>query len=249
MQDDGHIFCLEDQIKDEIRGVLDLTEDILLQFGFSKYEVNLSTRPDKAVGDDNIWERATSALRDALNDKGWNYQIDEGGGAFYGPKIDLKIEDALGRKWQCSTIQASFEVNLSKNFIWACVGIGHHFWAWIILCFNLYIFVMYLVCIKCTSVVYFSEIGMLLSRGVIWLVHQSQVDLNLPQRFDITYVDSHSEKKRPIMIHRAVLGSLERFFGVLIEHYAGDFPLWLSPIQARVLPVTDTQVNTIYIWH
>ncbi|XP_062152801.1 threonine--tRNA ligase, chloroplastic/mitochondrial 2 isoform X2 [Alnus glutinosa] len=173
-QDDAHIFCLEDQIKDEIRGVLDLTEEILLQFGFSKYEVNLSTRPEKAVGGDDIWEKATSALRDALDDKGWSYELDEGGGAFYGPKIDLKIEDALGRKWQCSTIQ---------------------------------------------------------------------VDFNLPQRFDITYVDSNSEKKRPIMIHRAVLGSLERFFGVLIEHYAGDFPLWLSPIQARVLPVTDTQLE------
>ncbi|XP_050205671.1 threonine--tRNA ligase, chloroplastic/mitochondrial 2 [Mercurialis annua] len=171
-QDDAHIFCLEDQIKDEIRGVLDLTEKILLQFGFSKYEVNLSTRPDKSVGDDDIWEKATAALKDALDDKGWSYQIDDGGGAFYGPKIDLKIEDALGRKWQCSTIQ---------------------------------------------------------------------VDFNLPQRFDITYVDSNSEKKRPIMIHRAVLGSIERFFGVLIEHYAGDFPLWLSPIQVRVLPVTDTQ--------
>ncbi|CAL5336313.1 unnamed protein product [Camellia sinensis] len=170
--DDAHIFCLDDQIKDEIRGVLDLTEEILLQFGFSKYEVNLSTRPEKAVGGDDIWEKATSALKDALDDKGWSYQVDEGGGAFYGPKIDLKIEDALGRKWQCSTIQ---------------------------------------------------------------------VDFNLPQRFDITYVDSNSEKKRPIMIHRAVLGSLERFFGVLIEHYAGDFPLWLCPIQARVLPVTDTQ--------
>ncbi|XP_024032080.1 threonine--tRNA ligase, chloroplastic/mitochondrial 2 [Morus notabilis] len=173
-QDDAHIFCLSDQIKDEIRGVLDLTEEMLLQFGFSKYEVNLSTRPEKSVGDDDIWEKATSALKDALDDKGWSYQIDEGGGAFYGPKIDLKIEDALGRKWQCSTIQ---------------------------------------------------------------------VDFNLPQRFDITYVDSTSEKKRPIMIHRAVLGSLERFFGVLIEHYAGDFPLWLSPIQARVLPVTDTQLE------
>ncbi|XP_021676199.2 threonine--tRNA ligase, chloroplastic/mitochondrial 2 [Hevea brasiliensis] len=173
-QDDAHIFCLEDQIKDEIRGVLDLTEEILLQFGFNKYEVNLSTRPDKFVGDDDIWEKATSALRDALHDKGWIYQIDEGGGAFYGPKIDLKIEDALGRKWQCSTIQ---------------------------------------------------------------------VDFNLPQRFDITYVDSNMEKKQPIMIHRAVLGSLERFFGVLIEHYAGDFPLWLSPIQVRVLPVTDTQLE------
>ncbi|MBA0548969.1 hypothetical protein Golob_020031 [Gossypium lobatum] len=156
-QDDAHIFCLEDQIKDEIRGVLDLTEEILLQFGFSKYEVNLSTRPEKAVGDDDIWEKATVALKDALDDKGWSYQIDEGGGAFYGPKIDLKIEDSLGRKWQCSTIQA--------------------------------------------------------------------------------------KKRRPIMIHRAVLGSLERFFGVLIEHYAGDFPLWLAPIQARVLPVTDTQLG------
>ncbi|KAJ4832615.1 hypothetical protein Tsubulata_048845 [Turnera subulata] len=173
-QDDAHIFCLEDQIKDEIRGVLDLTEEILLQFGFSRYEVNLSTRPEKYVGDDDIWEKATSALKDALDDKGWPYQIDEGGGAFYGPKIDLKIEDALRRKWQCSTIQ---------------------------------------------------------------------VDFNLPQRFDITYVDSNTERKRPIMIHRAVLGSLERFFGVLIEHYAGDFPLWLSPTQVRVLPVTNTQLE------
>ncbi|XP_024978887.1 threonine--tRNA ligase, chloroplastic/mitochondrial 2 [Cynara cardunculus var. scolymus] len=173
-QDDAHIFCLEDQIKDEIKGVLDLTEQMLLQFGFEKYEVNLSTKPEKAVGDDDIWVKATGALKEALNDKGWTYEVDEGGGAFYGPKIDLKIEDALGRKWQCSTIQ---------------------------------------------------------------------VDFNLPQRFDITYIDSNSERKRPIMIHRAVLGSLERFFGVLIEHYAGDFPLWLSPIQARILPVTDRQLE------
>ncbi|KAJ8485096.1 hypothetical protein OPV22_017581 [Ensete ventricosum] len=173
-QDDAHIFCLDDQIKYEIRGVLDLTEEILLQFGFNKYEVNLSTRPEKFVGTDDIWEKATAALRDALDDKGWAYQIDEGGGAFYGPKIDLKIEDALGRKWQCSTVQ---------------------------------------------------------------------VDFNLPERFDISYVDSDARKRRPIMIHRAVLGSLERFFGVLIEHYAGDFPLWISPIQARVLPVTDTEVK------
>lgn len=107
LQDDAHIFCLDNQIKDEIRGVLDLTEEILLQFGFKRYEVNLSTRPEKAVGSDDIWEKATTALREALEDKGWDYQIDEGGGAFYGPKIDLKIEDALGRKWQCSTVQAS----------------------------------------------------------------------------------------------------------------------------------------------
>ncbi|RVW95182.1 Threonine--tRNA ligase, chloroplastic/mitochondrial 2 [Vitis vinifera] len=162
---------------------------------FVKYEVNLSTRPEKAVGADDIWEKATSALRDALDDKGWSYRIDEGGGAFYGPKIDLKIEDALGRKWQCSTIQAiSLVQSQSSNEVFRSRQIGF-------------------------------------------------VDFNLPQRFDITYVDSNSEKQRPIMIHRAVLGSLERFFGVLIEHYAGDFPLWLSPIQARVLPVTDTQLE------
>lgn len=115
-QDDAHIFCLDNQIKDEIRGVLDLTEELLLQFGFNKFEVNLSTRPPKSVGNDEIWEKATSALRDALSDKGWGYEIDEGGGAFYGPKIDIKIEDALGRKWQCSTIQANF-LDLKSIFI------------------------------------------------------------------------------------------------------------------------------------
>lgn len=105
VQDDAHIFCLPDQIREEIRGVLDLTEEILTTFGFKNYEVNLSTRPEKSVGGDDIWEQATTALREALEDKGWNYSIDEGGGAFYGPKIDLKIEDAIGRKWQCSTVQ------------------------------------------------------------------------------------------------------------------------------------------------
>lgn len=172
-QDDAHIFCLPSQIKDEIRGVLDLTEDLLSEFGFKTYEVNLSTRPEKAVGSDEIWERATIALKEALDDKGWDYVYDEGGGAFYGPKIDLKIEDAIGRKWQCSTIQ---------------------------------------------------------------------VDFNLPERFKLLYVDSATERKQPIMIHRAILGSLERFFGILIENYVGDFPLWLSPVQARILPVTDTEV-------
>lgn len=111
LQDDAHIFCLEHQIRDEIKGVLDLTEQLLLQFGFDKYEVNLSTKPEKAVGDDDIWVKATGALKEALNDKGWAYEVDEGGGAFYGPKIDLKIEDALGRKWQCSTIQVCSYVN------------------------------------------------------------------------------------------------------------------------------------------
>eukprot|EP00250_Pteridium_aquilinum_P033217 c5330_g1_i2 orf=97-2145(+) len=172
-QDDAHIFCLPSQIKDEIRGVLDLTEDLLSEFGFKKYEVNLSTKPEKAVGSDEIWEKATVALKEALDDKGWDYVYDEGGGAFYGPKIDLKIEDAIGRKWQCSTIQ---------------------------------------------------------------------VDFNLPERFKLLYVDSATQRKQPIMIHRAILGSLERFFGILIENYAGDFPMWLSPVQARILPVTDMEV-------
>ncbi|CAM6041813.1 unnamed protein product [Sphagnum compactum] len=173
-QDDGHIFCLPEQIRDEIRGVLDLTEDVLNQFGFHRFEINLSTRPEKAVGSDAIWERATTALREALEDKGWDYSIDEGGGAFYGPKIDVKIEDAIGRKWQCSTIQ---------------------------------------------------------------------VDFNLPERFKMVYVDSDTSRKQPIMIHRAILGSIERFFGILVENYAGDFPLWLAPVQARLLPVTDHEVD------
>ncbi|GAQ89131.1 threonyl-tRNA synthetase [Klebsormidium nitens] len=173
-QDDAHIFCLPSQIADEILGVLDLTEAILRQFDFTKFEVNLSTRPEKAVGSDGIWERATTALREALDRKGWEYGIDEGGGAFYGPKIDIKIEDAIGRRWQCSTIQ---------------------------------------------------------------------VDFNLPERFQMEYQDADGERKRPIMIHRAIFGSLERFFGVLIENYAGDFPLWLAPVQARVLPITDSQVE------
>ncbi|KAF9588176.1 hypothetical protein IFM89_007865 [Coptis chinensis] len=223
-QDDAHIFCLEDQIKDEIRGVLDLTEEILLQFGFNKYEVNLSTRPEKSVGGNDIWEKATRALRDALEDKGWDYQIDEGGGAFYGPKIDLKIEDALGRKWQCSTVQWT-EKSYYKNNLKAKPPTSPEiaFFAWASESFNHVL----------PSCVWSSSH----SESKVW------VDFNLPQRFDITYIDSNSEKKRPIMIHRAILGSLERFFGVLIEHYAGDFPLWLSPIQTRVLPVTDTQLE------
>lgn len=172
-QDDAHVFCLPEQITGEIRGVLDLTEEVLSQFGFTKYEINLSTRPEKSVGSDEIWEKATNALKDALEDKGWEYTLDEGGGAFYGPKIDLKIEDAIGRKWQCSTIQ---------------------------------------------------------------------VDFNLPTRFKLVYTDTESARKQPIMIHRAILGSVERFFGILVENYAGDFPLWLAPVQIRLLPVTDTEL-------
>lgn len=169
-QDDAHIFCLPNQIADEILGVLNLTEQILSDFGFKNYEVNLSTCPDKSVGNDEVWELATSALRQALNTKGWNYIVDEGGGAFYGPKIDIKIQDAIGRLWQCSTIQ---------------------------------------------------------------------VDFNLPERFDMEYIAADGSRQRPIMIHRAIFGSLERFFGILIENYSGDFPLWLAPVQLRLLPVSD----------
>ena len=169
-QDDAHIFCLPDQITDEIKSVLDLTEEILSTFGFKEFEVNLSTRPEKSVGDDKIWDTAEGALKDALQMKGWDYIVDDGGGAFYGPKIDIKILDAIGRKWQCSTVQ---------------------------------------------------------------------LDFNLPERFELSYVDRENAKQRPIMIHRAIFGSLERFFGILTENYAGEFPLWLAPIQVRLLPVTD----------
>ncbi len=169
-QDDAHVFCLPAQIAGEILRVLNLTEQILSDFGFNDYEINLSTRPEKSVGADEVWELATSALIEALDAKGWNYAIDEGGGAFYGPKIDLKIKDAIGRLWQCSTIQ---------------------------------------------------------------------VDFNLPERFEMEYVAADNTRKQPIMIHRAIFGSLERFFGILIENYAGNFPLWLAPIQLRLLPVTE----------
>jgi threonyl-tRNA synthetase len=169
-QDDAHIFCLPDQIAGEIRGVLDLIQEILSTFGFDRYEVNLSTRPAKSVGSDDIWARAEGALVEALDAKGWPYVTDEGGGAFYGPKIDVKIRDALGRSWQCSTVQ---------------------------------------------------------------------LDFNLPERFDMAYTAADASKPRPIMIHRAIFGSLERFMGVLTENYAGAFPLWLAPVQVRLLPVTD----------
>ncbi|MCG5516775.1 MULTISPECIES: threonine--tRNA ligase [Ectothiorhodospira] len=171
-QDDAHIFCREDQIEGEILRILDLTLDVLRAFGFEDFDINLSTRPDKAVGSDHIWEHATAALRGALEKKGLAYELDEGGGAFYGPKIDIKIRDAIGRQWQCSTVQ---------------------------------------------------------------------LDFNLPERFDLEYVADDNQRRRPIMVHRALLGSVERFFGVLIEHYAGSFPLWLAPVQAQVLTITDRQ--------
>jgi threonyl-tRNA synthetase len=171
-QDDAHIFCREDQIESEIIGVLELTLELLNAFGFKDFDINLSTKPEDAVGSDAIWEHATAALRSAIEKKGLEYSLDEGGGAFYGPKIDIKIRDAIGRQWQCSTVQ---------------------------------------------------------------------LDFNLPERFDMEYVSESNERKRPIMIHRALFGSLERFFGVLIEHYAGLFPLWLAPVQVAVLTITERQ--------
>lgn len=169
-QDDAHVFCLPEQISDEILRVLNLTERILSTFDFRSYEIHLSTRPEKSIGEDAVWDLATAGLVEALERKGWAYKVDEGGGAFYGPKIDLKIEDAIGRMWQCSTIQ---------------------------------------------------------------------LDFNLPERFDLHYVAADGSRCRPIMIHRAIFGSLERFFGVMVENYAGDFPFWLAPEQVRLLPVTD----------
>lgn len=176
-QDDAHIFCLPSQIEGEILGVLDLTERLLSQFGFEDFEVNLSTRPDKFVGSEAIWEQAEQALKAALQRKGWAFQEDVGGGAFYGPKIDIKICDALGRKWQCSTVQ---------------------------------------------------------------------LDFNLPERFDMFYISDANVKERPIMIHRAILGSLERFMGILIENYAGAFPLWLAPVQCRLVPVSGAVADYVH---
>lgn len=176
-QDDAHIFCLPEQLEDEIVGVLDLTETILTKFGFDKYDIMLSTRPEKAVGSDEIWDAATVALRGALEKKGWDYGIDEGGGAFYGPKIDVKIRDAIGRQWQCSTIQCDF---------------------------------------------------------------------NLPERFGLEYKSSEGTTERPIMVHRAIFGSLERFFGILTENCAGDFPFWIAPVQLKLLPVTDAVQDYCY---
>lgn len=169
-QDDAHIFCREDQIEDEILKILDFTLFILKTFGFDSYDIYLSTRPEKYVGTPENWERATNALKQALEEKGLSYQIDPGEGVFYGPKIDIKIKDSLNRSWQCSTLQ---------------------------------------------------------------------VDFNNPERFDITYRGNDGKEHRPIMVHRALMGSLERFFGVLIEHYAGVFPLWLAPVQVEILTIAD----------
>ena len=173
-QDDAHIFCRPDQLEDEIFNILDLNLHILKSFGFDQYDIYLSTRPDKYVGSDENWERATEALKLALEKKGLKFSIDPGEGVFYGPKIDIKIKDQLGRSWQCSTIQ---------------------------------------------------------------------VDFNLPERFEMNYTGADNRDHQPIMIHRALMGSLERFIGVLIEHYAGVFPLWFAPVQARILNITDDQAD------
>ncbi len=175
-QDDAHIFCREDQIEDEISNVLEFTLYMLGVFGFEDRSIYLSTRPEKSVGTDSNWEIATNALRNALEKSGIGYTIDPGEGVFYGPKIDIKIKDAIGREWQCSTIQ---------------------------------------------------------------------VDFNLPERFDVTYIGQDGQKHRPIMIHRALLGSLERFIGILIEHYSGKFPVWLAPVQAIILSVSDEQAADV----
>ncbi len=173
-QDDAHIFCTPEQLTDEIVKVLDLVIYILQTFGFNKYDVYLSTRPEKYVGTLENWDAATRALQNALEVKGLAYEIDPGEGVFYGPKIDIKIRDVLGRSWQCSTVQ---------------------------------------------------------------------VDFNLPERFDMEYIGEDGKPHRPIMVHRALFGSLERFFGILIEHYAGAFPLWLAPVQVVVLPIADRHHN------
>ena len=172
-QDDSHIFCMPSQIKQNILEILNFAGKIMDSFGFS-YEMEISTKPTKAIGNDEIWDIATAALKEALDENGFKYGIDEGGGAFYGPKIDIKITDALKRKWQCGTIQ---------------------------------------------------------------------VDFNLPERFDLGYIDSNNERQRPVMLHRALLGSFERFIGILIEHTAGELPFFIAPTQVVIIPISDAHLD------
>jgi threonyl-tRNA synthetase len=168
-QDDAHIICTPEQLNDEIKDVLDFVKDVMEIFGFN-YELEISTRPEKSIGSEEDWDLATNALISAMKDNSLQYDINEGDGAFYGPKIDVKLSDALGRKWQCATIQCDF---------------------------------------------------------------------TLPERFDLVYIDKDGQKHRPVMIHRVILGAIERFIGILIEHFAGAFPTWLAPVQATILTVTD----------
>ena len=174
-QDDAHILCTPEQLDAEIKGVIKFVQDVMGIFGF-EYEMEISTRPEKSIGSDADWERATRALMAALEDSGLPFEINEGDGAFYGPKIDIKLKDALDRRWQCATIQCDF---------------------------------------------------------------------TLPERFDLTYIGSDGEKHRPVMVHRVILGAIERFIGVLIEHFAGNFPLWISPVQAVIVNVTDNQADYV----
>jgi threonyl-tRNA synthetase len=169
-QDDAHIFCTIEQIEDEIRRTLNFARMILNTFGFEQMNFYLATKPEESVGEVELWNKAIDSLKKALDAENLNYEMDEGGGAFYGPKIDIKIKDALGREWQLSTIQ---------------------------------------------------------------------FDFNLPERFDMNYIGEDGKEHRPFMVHRALLGSIERFFGILIEHFAGDFPAWLAPIQVAVIPVSQ----------
>lgn len=171
-QDDAHIFMTPDQIKDEVVGVIKLIDDFYRTFGF-KYHVELSTRPEKSIGSDEMWEKSTSALIEALESQGMEYKVNEGDGAFYGPKIDFHLEDSIGRTWQCGTIQ---------------------------------------------------------------------LDMNLPERFDLYYIGPDGEKHRPVMVHRVVFGSIERFIAILTEHFAGAFPVWLSPVQAKILTITEKHI-------
>lgn len=172
-QDDAHIFCMPDQVKTVIMEVLEFVESLMKHFEF-EYEMEVSTKPKKAIGDDAFWDTTTKGIMDALDENGYTYGIDEGGGAFYGPKIDIKILDAIGRKWQCGTIQ---------------------------------------------------------------------VDMNLPERFDINYTTAEDTKERPVMIHRAILGSFERFIGILTEHYAGEFPISIAPTGVVIVPIADTHLE------
>jgi threonyl-tRNA synthetase len=172
-QDDAHIICTPEQLQEEIRGVLNFVAEVMQIFGFP-FEVEVSTRPEKSIGTELDWERATAALIQSLKDNGLDYSVSSGEGAFYGPKIDIKLKDALDRRWQCATIQCDF---------------------------------------------------------------------TLPERFDLTYIGPDGERHRPVMVHRVILGAIERFLGVLIEHYGGAFPVWLAPVQATVLSVTDRAID------
>jgi threonyl-tRNA synthetase len=173
-QDDAHIFCLPEQLKPEIKGVIDFVYDTMEAFGFDDVSIELSTRPEKYIGSEEDWDLATRALEEALKEKGLNYEVNPGDGAFYGPKIDIKLKDALKRKWQCATIQCDFA---------------------------------------------------------------------LPKRFNLSYTDSDGKEKQPVMLHRVLLGSLERFIGALLEHYKGDLPLWLAPAQVLIIPIKDAQAG------